>query len=627
MDKILYKALPWAKSLLFLLSFLILAASPALAKELYSEWHYSGDSFLAAGEAITVTHYSFYDTTVILGVNERTYIIEKGECKSSATRDYCITDIFQDRENATEDDHVKFTSNEILAGIEVTIRDRGPSITITRDFSNTSILVGQEIRVSVVIKNNGSEGTDSLVYRETLPEGVIFTSSSSSASYTPHELTFEANIPASSQKSFSYSFKLQDYSDFSTFAIINYTYEGLQFGLKSSTTKITVKKPYELSITLSPSKLTLFEKADYAVKVTNKYTKEIDVNHLYIKVPSAISVLSTSGDLEKEGEVYYWSGSLPTGRYESFSFELKPVKSGKYNIELNLSVTAGDEGKFNENKSNLLTSEIKSLIPTLTLSQSSLSEGAIFRLSFGVENPNEGIILKNIKAWINSSFFQKDIASVDSLAPGKGITLYSDSNMIAPLVDSSKKFDITAYGTYETTLGEKFNFSKKQTLQVTPLSKAITISLKADKTKMNASQNLTVNVSIKNNNQEPVQVEVSDSYSEGATLMGGKISNTLSFTKAETKQAYAYILNIPEHYDKEELIITTTASIPSKNYTDTKTINISVNLTKPVVEDEISANDTVAPETPPKEEAKPEEKPGFFKRVIDAIRNFFKKMI
>jgi len=622
--------------MLFLLSLsliisLILLACPAMAKELHSDYHYSGDSFVVGGEVITVTHYDFYDTTVILGVNERTYIIRDGECESSATKDYCITDIYQDRENATEDDPIKFQDNKIYAGVEVTIRDRGPDIILTRTFSNTSVTLGQEITISVTIKNNGSEGTDSFIYQETMPDGVIITSASSTADFTHHQLTFEANIAPSSQKTFSYTFELEDYNDFSSFATANYTYEGKSFGLKSSTAKVTIKKPYTMAITLSPASLEAYEEATFSLKLTNTYTEPITVNKLTVKVPSAVSVLSEEGDLEKQGDTYFWNGSLLTGRYEDFSLNLRPLKSGKYDIAVNLSVTAGYGDKFSENKTNLLTSRVKAIVPTLTLSDTSLSEGSNFRLSLAVENQNEKLIFKNIKAHIRSSFFESEVAPLDLLAPDKATTLFVAEDLEAPTVNSSRSIDIVAYGTYETSGGELLNFTKKQALQVTPLNKVIVITQKADKARINSSKNITVDVSIKNNNQEAIQVEVGDSYSEGAVLLGGKTSNTLSFTKAETQAAYTYRLNIPDSYDKPQLLIITTVTIPSKNYTDTSTMNISVNITRPPALNASTGNTTkttnATNETQAKEPVKKEEKPGFFKRIIDAIRDFFKKLI
>jgi len=606
---------------------LTLALPLAFAKDLHSDWHYSGDSFSVGNEVILVTHYDFYDTQVILDVNDRTYIIDEGSCKFSPTREYCIDDIYQNLKNSTSKDPVKFEDGKPYAGIKIIVRARGPDLSVSRVFSTTSPELGSEASVSVTIKNQGSEGTDSLLYQETFPAGIILTSSSSGTERSANTITYNLNVPANSEKTFTYSFKALEYLEFTSTARINYTYAQQSLGIKSSDTKIKVKRPYDLILELSPNEVEPSDQAALSVKITNAVSGTIKVSEFKIQIPSLVSVQTKSGELELKNMVYYWNGSIETGQYRMFNLLLKPKLSGKYSLRVDIKAIDPEDELFIENKTINLSSKLKALEPILSISDDSLAEGSWFRIAFSVKNPNKYAAFKNIKSAVKSELFAEQAAEyVDDLPPEKTKTVLINDTLEVPYVNATKKFIIEAFGTYETSGGELLNFSKKLTLTVTPVSKAITIMQSPDKKKLKAGENITINVDIKNNNAEAIQVEVQDSYSEGAALIGGKTSGAVSFTKAETQKAYTYNLNIPNSYDKTWLLITTTATILGKNFTDSKALNISVNITKPFVANKTSDNKTAEPE-PAKKDVKKEEKPGFFNKVFDALNSFFKRLL
>ncbi len=612
--------------LISILLLLALSLPLAFAKELHSDWHYSGDSFSVGDEVILVTHLDFYDTQVILDVNDRTYVIDEGSCKSSPTREYCIDDIYQNRYNATEDDNIKFEDGVAYAGINIIVNTRGPDLKVTREFSTTSPELGSVVSVSVTIENEGSEGTDSLLYQETFPVGITLTSSSSGTERSANTLTYDINVPTDSEKTFTYSFKALDYLEFTSTARINYTYAQQSFGIKSSDTKVKVKRPYDLTFELSPKEVEPTDQAALSMKITNAVSDTIKVSELKIQIPSSLSVQTKPGELELKNGVYFWNGSIETGKYRMFNLLLKPRISGKYSIRADLKVIDPEDKLYLENKTVELVSKLKPLEPILSISDDSLAEGSWFRLAFSVENQNKYAVFKNIRSAVRSELFAEQPAEyVDDLPPEKAKTVLINDTLDVPYVNATTKFTIEAFGTYETSGGELLNFSKKQTMTVTPVSKAITIMQSPDKKKLKAGENITINIDLKNNNAEAIQVELQDNYSEGVALIGGKTSGAVSFTKAETQKAYTYNLNIPDSYDKPWLLITTTATILGKDFTDSKTLNISVNITKPAVENKTSENKTAGPE-PAKETIKQEPKPGFFQKVIDAISSFFRSL-
>lgn len=614
-------------SLVFLgFLFIALLSFVVEAKDLHNDWHYSGDTFNVEGDTIMVTHFDFYDPTVLLQVNKNTYIMREGDCKQTATRDYCITEIFNDIDTQDEDAPIKFQGGVAYAGIKILVRTRGPDIKISRTFSTTSPELNQEVTVTVTVENTGDEGTDSFLYADSYPAGVIITSLSSGKS-TPRSITYDLNFPVNEEKSFAYAFKVTDYLEFSTQPKAYFTYASQNTSVSVSSANIKVIKPYSFTATLSTNSFEVGEQATLNAKIENKVSEEINVDELKIMVPSLISIQSASSELVKSNEVYTWQGSLDSGDDKAISMVLKPAKSGNYIIPVSVKIKDSEGKSFSETTNLSLSATLKPLEVILSVLETSVSEGSSFRVAFSVKNPNKNIGFRNIKAGVRSEIFPELGAAITDLMPGKTQTLIVNDTLTAPFIGEKKTYDIEAHGTYESTTNEKLNFSQKATLTVTPVSQIITITQEADKQEVLSGENVTLTIKIINNNQQAIQVNVSDKYSDGVSLIGGKATEPLlSFDSAGTKQAYTYKLHVPLDYKQSELAITTFASIPAKDYALNKTLTLKIKGAPPKEGGENKSSEQKTPETPQTEEKK-DEKQGFFEKVINGISGFFKRLL
>ena len=603
----------------------ILSSSFIEAKKLHGDYHFSGEPFEVDDSVYMVTHFNLFDETVILDVNENSYVITNGDCKVTPTMRYCIDEIYRDVENSDEDDPIKFEEGVVYAGIYVRIETRGPDISISREFSTTSPELNEVITVTVTVENDGDEGTDSFIFMDSLPQGVIITSSSSGTERTSRRVMYDSNIPLDGEKTFTYSFKITDYIEITSEPTAHYVYEGATTNVSVSSKKIEVSKPYKLTVTLAPKTIEATDQSALSVKVENTVSDEIDIKELRITIPSYISVQTKPGELDKKNEKYYWSGSIESDEYKLLNFVLRPVKSGKYEIPAYIHVVDSESKEFTENKTVTLTSEIEDLKPILSVRDKSVSEGGSFRVAFSIENANEKVGFRNIQASVKSILFSDMDAQLDELLPGQIETLIVNDDLAAPFLDDTTKYDIEASGTYGTNTNENFEFSKKETLTVTPVSEAITIIQSVSSKEITAGENVTVDVKIKNNNEEAIQVDVEDSFSEGASLIGGKRSDRVYFDSTGTEQAYVYILRVPIGFAKEELEITTKASILNKNYEDTEAITVAVKEPEVIEGEESEAEPE--PEEEPEQLVSEQKEPGFFEKVIDEITNFFKRLL
>jgi hypothetical protein len=524
-----------------------------------------------------------------------------------------------------ENDPIKFEGGVAYAGIEILVRTIGPDIKISRSFSTTSPELNQEVTVTVTIENTGSEGTDSFIYTDSYPAGVIITSSPNSKS-TIHSITYDLDFPISTERSFTYAFKVNDYLQFTTQPIAYFTFAGENTNVSVSSANIKVIKPYSFTATLSLNTFEAGEQATLSAKIENDVSEEINVDELKIMVPSLISVQSASSELVKSNEAYTWQGSLDSVEDKTISMVLKPTKSGNYIIPVSVKIKDSEGKSFFETTNLSLSVTLKPLETILSVLETSVSEGSSFRVAFSVKNPNNNIGFRNIKAGVRSEIFPELRAALIDLMPGKTQTLIVNDTLIAPFLGEKKTYDIEAYGTYESTTNEELNFSQKATLTVTPVSQIITITQESDQQEVLTGENVTLIVNIINNNQQAIQVNVNDKYPDGVSLVGGKaIEPLLSFDSAGTKQAYTYKLHVPLDYKQSELAITTFASIPAKDYALNKTLTLKIKSAPPIEGEENKSSEQKTPETPQTEEKK-DEKQGFFEKLISGISDFFRRL-
>ncbi|MBN2052778.1 DUF11 domain-containing protein [Candidatus Woesearchaeota archaeon] len=614
-------------TLLFISSLLLLLTLCcfAQAKDLYNDWHYSGDTFSVEGDVYTITHYDIEDTSVIVGINKNSYIIKEGECKVTGIRETCIEEIFRDVLNAEDGDHIKFVEGRAYAGISILVKTYGPDITVTRTFSDDTPELNGEVTVSVVLKNTGSDGTDSLSYFEEYPEGIEILSSSSGTTRSLKSISYSGNLASESEKTFTYTFKVTGYLDFSNSAIVNHTYQGKSYGLKSSSQSVKVIKPYTFSASISPSSIEASEQTAISLRVENDVSVDINVTELKITIPSYITLQSLPGELEKKNDKYSWKGIIKPDNYKMINLLLKPVKSGRYNFLVELRLLDSEGKVFSETKNLSLTSNIQPIDPILSVLETSVSEGGIFRIAFSVNNPNKIVGFRNIKAKVTSTFLPDLTAELAELMPEATKTIIVNDSLEAPFVDNKVTYDIIASGSYETSTSENRNFSEKVSFTVTPVADAISISQSADTQELVAGNNVTITIKITNNNQESIKVTVRDEYTRGATLGGGmtSTSETMLFDRAETRQAYTYKLFIPEDFNNTELMIKTFAGIEAKNFLVSKNLTIKVKPAEKKQETNIPQQEQPEPE-PPKQE--PVKKEGFFAKVIKEISAFFNRL-
>lgn len=603
---------------------LLLSSGSVWAAVLKDAWYNSGDSFTVEGMTYLINHYDFYGTSVILKANDQSIVLKPDQCRAVGERKYCLTeiDINLSREEGDKG-HVKYESGNIYAGLHLIISSLGPIISVSRSFSTTTPELNQEVTVTTTITNSGDMQCDELFYTDTYPAGVVITSSSSGSDYTSQTISYRTiNILPHETRTVIYTIKLTDYLKFSNMAAVRHLYEGVETRMNTSSASLSVVRPYELTATISPASMELGDETAMSVKVLNSISATINVKKLEIELPSTLLLKSLPTDLTKRGDSYVWNGSLEGTKNKMFNMLLKPTRSGDHMVKLRLTVNDSEGKDFSESKNLTVSATSKAIEPIISVKEASVSEGGSFRLAVSLKNPNKFVILRSIKLSVESDLFPGMSSAVDELAPDETKTLIINDNMPAPFVDAKKIFIINVSGSYINNFAESRNFSKTAQLIVTPVSDILLISQGIDKRQVSSGSSVVVTVKVVNRNAEPVDVEVHDIFTQGAVLGGGATSALLYFTKSEEKSVYTYNLSIPYGFTSDALNITTYASINSKGYVANKTMGIPVNVSHAVAAPEQPKNTSSQPTA-----AETEKPPGFFKKVLNSISGFFRRLL
>ncbi len=618
----------WAAEPLVLLALLLLLASPVDAiSALYDEWHHSGDTFIKDGETYLVTHYRIDDESVVLKVNTNSYVIKEGDCKSSMTREYCVASIDREIDTDSEDSHVKYISGTAYAGINIVIYPLGPDISISREFTDTTPEPNQEVKASVTIENEREFSADNFIYTETFPDNVKVTDYSSGFSLAGNTLTYQSSVfQVLSKVSLTYTFIIKDYVSFTSKGVGRYEYAGSMASANSSATTFSLNKPYSLTFSVSPLSVETGEDTALSVRVENEESGSINVSLLELKITSPVRVSSLPAGLSKVGEAYRWNGTIITDGFKQITMLLATTKDGDYPIALRLFLNDSNGKNFSENKTLILKATYEAIDSIVSVKEKTVTEGESYRIALSFNNPNKKkVIMRNIKGNITSYLFGQMPFSLEELGPGQTKTVLVNDSLPVPFVDEKKVYDIIFSGSYDLNFGKSLNFSEKATLTVTPTNETLSIVQSSDKKSVEAGSNVTLTVKIKSNTQESFIVESKDTIPADAVLLGGATDARLSFAKSEEKQAYIYDLMVPESHGEGTITITTTASIPSRGYSLVRSFNITV--TPPAGKE---TNVTASPEEAPVEEtptAEPEKKEGFFTKVINAVSDFFTRLL
>lgn len=332
------------------------------------------------------------------------------------------------------------------------LQDRA-NLNLTREITNTPVLIGDQTTINVNIKNIGNNKATGIIYQDPIPSVFLITQvygcTLEKTNATHHTMIWRGTLNKNQEKSCSYTLLAQNQTTFESKASLRYDNQ-VEIITNESKTKTIEVPEYQLRIG--------YEIYDYMLKTNKDFTIGITLTNL--NNDSEIRVQSFSVTIPSKLEIRSYSKKLlKSNRQLSLNDVLQPNTSIELNITLKSNVmddfTLNPKAKYsinrivkeNEKKINL---EIKGdklyLIPKIVKTVANQDKA---NLTIEIRNPS------------SLSSFQNIIITIKSSLP----SLNNITRNLNELKPSESKFELVFFTTQEVT--KDTNYSLNITLSYT----------------------------------------------------------------------------------------------------------------------------------------------------------------
>ena len=602
--------------LFFVINFVVVYGSTTETK-IYDQWHHSGDYFEIGEDLYHIRLYPDDFSKILLQKNTDGYTINEGRCKEELRYKYCFAEASNDSDKKSMNYY-----GVIEPGIKIIIYelpDNTPHISISRTASKTSMELNEETTVVVNISNDGRQTAQNLSYEEFIP--VDFKIVKSDMIRIGNILQFNTVIGANSYRTCYFTIKPLTYTKHSFQGNATYIFEGVEYNVTSSVTKIEAPKPYTLTESLSPTSTNIDTLASY--KITIKNTEKDDtlrIDNLYFKVARDLKIYFSFGMSKISPTEYTYSGEIGPEETEIFEIRAKGFHTGAYELTGSLDAFINDH-YFNDTFGKNLTLEVDKINAKISPNFETLRAGEPVKIRVYMDNNDDDNSYYAINATMTSELFSENIF-LEKMRPSEEKQVFvKDYN--TPLFSTQKDIPITLNGTFISQSGERFNFSTQRTISLTPANQSFELTQNVAKKEVIKGENATVSVFVKNLKDDPeFNIIVQDTIPVELDVFQGKTDATIDLLGKENEQAYIYKFQVPEDYPSSIITIHTRMEAQSNNYIEEKTTTITV-LDVPEDTDDQQSNDQDQNQTQDTDTSDKDKGAGFFSKFINELKKFF----
>jgi len=591
------------KKLAFLILFLNLIPI-VTASTLFDDWVDDYETF-KAGDHYFYVEYIETNENLIFKMDGTGGIMPIGDCETRENIRYCFEDV----------DYPQ---------VKVKIDSLEPDISIERSFSTTEPYLNEQIKVTVILKNNGDKGATNVKYLDIYPSSLKVFSDINAGKW-------QGNINTWEEEKFTYTIRAQDIISFDSIATISYKFEGKEKTKKSSTVTIEVQKPFSISHEISKEAADKNEIVDYNLTITNEHKSDtLKIENLEIDFPSKIDLVKTPSELKKEDNKLTFSGTLEKKQSKNFIIKIKSSKVGKFTINTVADVNIGGRN-FKEELEKSFNVGLSYILPILNITNT-VKSNLPYDVYIAVKNYGKDEI-KNVDIKVESDLFN-NIEEKKNIAAGATYKIFKKT-LTAPYSEEDKKHNIKVYGSYISSSVRTYTFEKSAQLTVTAVPKIVQIIKEFNKEEFYQGDEIKVTVKVKNLKSTAVeQIDVSDIFPvEIRPSLMGEVTGDLEELKPnEEKKLYSYSLVVPEDYKEDEMEFKTTlnAKVDGELVILKRTDKVKIlKGEKPEgveEEQEIVAEEEIQEEVNETEEELKEikeTKENFFTKIINWIKNLF----
>ena len=388
-------------------------------KQIYSGTIYSHQTNTAniSNEIYTFSLSSAHDKAIITLPPNSRVIVKNDSCETTENYKICVSNSGFWYHNTTLDDDIYKASVKIYSFLAETAE-----VELTRTVANTNFLIGEQTKISVVIKNTGNVDATNIVYSDPIPTSFAITQISDCVVYTnsTHRIVkWEGSLKKGMEKRCSYKIKALQNTTFKSQAYITYN-NGVKIVKSHSDTSTIIIPNYQLNmlLTLDKNKVKLGQVTNLNINLTNiNNNNSITITSFKITIPDELDISTPPKYLTQDYKELSWDGNLIKGETKVFNVKLKSKYIGNYTLKPKASFIIKNIRKDVE-KSISINSYGDTLLMLLRVSKEIPSSEKL-NIPVTIKNPSSTHSFKDIELIIESelSDFIKITRKIDNLKP------------------------------------------------------------------------------------------------------------------------------------------------------------------------------------------------------------------
>jgi len=597
------------KACIFLLMLLVLPI--VYAAELFNGDVVQGETYEAGDHTFNVK-YSLGNAKLVFEVDDLREILELGECAYRDNLKVCFDD-------------VELSVMEEVEKLTVSVFDLVPSITITRSFSDTSVVLEEDIEVEVTLTNGGDTVATNVVFTDSYPISLEVRNGEN------NKAVWTGSISPGETESIKYKLRAKSIVEYESVAEVSHIYEGNKITTESDSETIEVSAPYGFEVGLDKDRAKRNEVVVLNITFENKdENDDLKINSLVIEPSYLLKVKEFSDDLKEDGVKYTYSGSINEESSKSFMIKVYSGRNAEHYIDVSTDFRIGSMS-LKEDIIKELEVGLSSVYPIINLTLDRVLAGDI--LGVAVRLKNDGIEdVSGVNVKIESDLFNTVESKDNTITAGASKDVLANKPT-APEVESETTYNIKVIGSYVED-GQTYAFEKNAKVVVVPTPKVVSMLHELDKEEYNVGEEVNVVVSIEN-----IEDSAFDKVSliemlpnEVKSSLKGDILVDTSLAVGEKKEAYSYSFAIPADYQKETLNIRTIVNVKKGDnlYKYDWSKQVKVTGIQDIMEDDIEDEAEEQPvddvlEDNLTEANQEKQKEGFFKKIIDFFIGLFNR--
>jgi uncharacterized repeat protein (TIGR01451 family) len=548
-------------SVLFVTLLAILSSSASATEtNVINSYFFSGNSFEVNGVSYDITISSGRDN-IYLSSDTGYFFIGVGNCEEDTYVKFCY-------------DSAVFDEDDQKYKALIKVSTLSPTVSATHSASSSSLQVGDETEITVVISNTASVAAETVYFTQEIPEGLEVVDTGSGVTVSENIVTWASSVKKEDEKTFSYTLKAVDTNTEPLVSEISYFDGFTTKTVYSNSVTVTATAPYTVTITTNASAYYLGDVLELDIAFQNTAGDEMTVDELSIALPSSMDVTQLDSLLEEDNSQYIYGAVLEDNETETLDITAQLQSVEPMEIVVEGSFTIDDITNTFE---KTLTLDVEDraipLRPYFVFDVSRKADDDFVLLSDGItlEGNQRGLFelyidnpypfdISNVVVRITSDLLNISTEVVPLVSGSKKII---SQTFETPSLSSKQKYEFVYNTTYTTDFGYVYKDGFERDLSIEPVDD-LTVKHSLSKSKPESGDEVTVTVTVKNGREVDLErIEVEDIVPSELQLAGSRTA-TLDIDSGETETVYSYTLKLPIVTDDTEYSIITNIAYSDK---------------------------------------------------------------